>query len=157
MSEAQLPETERNDNPLDLAAPVIGRVEIQSIVLAESRTARHPQVNLSQEGLQSDISVVSIEVGRNEESKLIYVFPVFRLTVKAAGEKETTPLLSIEAKFVVIYSLKSFDGLEDKNLSAFGATNGVFNAWPYWREFVQSTTMRMGLQILTVPLYRLVQ
>lgn len=155
MSEDQLSETERSENPLDLAAPIIERVEIQSIFLAESRTLRHPQANLCQGGLRSDVTVAKVEVGRNEESKSIYVCPEFRLTISTEGGAEATLLLSIDAKFVLIYSLQSFDGLEDKNLKAFGTTNGVFNAWPYWREFVQAMTTRMGLQSLTVPLFRL--
>ncbi|HEX9883411.1 MAG TPA: hypothetical protein VGA79_05555, partial [Desulfobaccales bacterium] len=30
--------------------------------------------------------------------------------------------------------------------------NPISNAWPYWREFVQSMSARMGFPALTVPL-----
>ena len=40
-------------------------------------------------------------------------------------------------------------------LELFAQANGTFNLWPYWREFVQSTSTRMGLPALTVPSYRI--
>lgn len=39
-------------------------------------------------------------------------------------------------------------------LERFARENGVFNVWPYFREFVQSCTTRMGLPALTLPLKR---
>ena len=32
----------------------------------------------------------------------------------------------------------------------------ISNAWPYWREFVQSMSTRMGFPALTVPLLEIV-
>ena len=34
--------------------------------------------------------------------------------------------------------------------------NPISNAWPYWREFVQSMSTRMGFPALTVPLLEIV-
>ncbi len=34
--------------------------------------------------------------------------------------------------------------------------NPISNAWPYWREFVQSMSARMGFPALTVPLLEIV-
>jgi len=34
---------------------------------------------------------------------------------------------------------------------AFATFNATFNAWPYWREFVQSMTSRMGLPSVVIP------
>jgi hypothetical protein len=34
--------------------------------------------------------------------------------------------------------------------------NPISNAWPYWREFVQSMSSRMGFPALTVPLLEIV-
>jgi hypothetical protein len=30
--------------------------------------------------------------------------------------------------------------------------NPIYHSWPYWREFVQSMSSRMGFPALTVPL-----
>ena len=43
-----------------------------------------------------------------------------------------------------------------EDLEAFCAMNGVFNAWPYAREFVQSSMARMNLPALVLPVMRYV-
>ena len=59
------------------------------------------------------------------------------------------------ARFELGYSLHQQTELSEGLLEEFAKTNGVFNAWSYWREFVQSTLLRMELPPLTLPLYRL--
>ena len=83
------------------------------------------------------------------EKKKIFVNARFEVSSDAdPGEKK---LLSIQAVFVVSYDIDSLDGLEPENLDAFGRMNGVYNLWPYWREYVQSTTSRLGFPPLTLP------
>lgn len=41
-----------------------------------------------------------------------------------------------------------FDRLTDKDCETFAETNGVYNAWPYVREFIQSISVRMLLPSL---------
>ena len=36
----------------------------------------------------------------------------------------------------------------------FASRNGIFNAWPFFREFVQSTVARMGMPPLMIPLFK---
>ena len=60
----------------------------------------------------------------------------------------------LEATFVLAYFLPSRVGLNQQAIQAFGERNAVFNAWPFWREFVQSTTVKGGLPPLRVPLFR---
>jgi hypothetical protein len=50
---------------------------------------------------------------------------------------------SIQAEFVLTYKVESLDNITDDHISAFGRMNGIHNAWPYWREYVQSTTARI--------------
>ncbi len=60
--------------------------------------------------------------------------PLHRLTVKATIE--------------LGYKLTAKFGAEE--LDAFARINGIYHAWPYWREFVQSSTTRSGLPPLTL-------
>ena len=39
-------------------------------------------------------------------------------------------------------------------IEAFANTDAVYHAWPYWREFVQSSMARMGLPPIMIPLFR---
>ena len=41
-----------------------------------------------------------------------------------------------------------------ETLTQFAKLNGVFNAWPYWRHFVQSATVDMGLPRIVMPVFR---
>lgn len=66
-----------------------------------------------------------------------------------------SPGLAIRAAFALDYELPPAAGFEESRLRAFAMTNGVYNAWPYWREYVQSTTTRMGLPPIIVPVFRL--
>lgn len=41
-----------------------------------------------------------------------------------------------------------------ENIDAFGRVNGIYNAWPYIREYVQSSLVRLGLPAFDLPLLR---
>jgi len=46
-----------------------------------------------------------------------------------------------------------FEASKDE-LRAFAQVNGVFNAWPYFREIIQTASARMDLPPIVIPLYR---
>lgn len=48
-------------------------------------------------------------------------------------------------------ALEEIDG---DAVMAFSQFNAAFNAWPYWREYVQSMAARLGLPSVTVPILR---
>lgn len=54
------------------------------------------------------------------------------------------PDVGLFAAFDLMYDLESTAGLHYRELQEFAEVNAVFNAWPYWRELVHSTTQRMG-------------
>jgi preprotein translocase subunit SecB len=71
-----------------------------------------------------------------------------------AVDKSDKPLAKIQADMLLLYRIENFEDLTDDHLKHFADKNAVFNAWPYWREFVQSATARMQLPTLTLPTYR---
>ncbi len=68
-----------------------------------------------------------------------------------SGASEDDPELRIEAEFRVDYRHDTSVPLVESILNAFSRLNGVYNSWPYWREFVQSTVGRMALPPLVLP------
>jgi len=72
-----------------------------------------------------------------------------------AVDKSDKPLAKIQADMLLLYRIGNFEGLTNDHFKHFADKNAVFNAWPYWREFVQSMTTRMQLPTLTLPTYRL--
>jgi len=71
-----------------------------------------------------------------------------------AVDKSDKPLAKIQADMLLLYRIGNFEGLTNDHFKHFADKNAVFNAWPYWREFVQSMTTRMQLPTLTLPTYR---
>lgn len=135
---------------LDLGAPVSRLVELDSIFIVESE-ARRKQLRGE---LPADINLsVQVKTDTVKDKRIVQVRVRFELAARydetAAGE-----LLRIAAMFLLQYRLPSFEGLSKSNFNAFGEMNGVYNAWPYWREYVQATTLRMGLPSITIPVYR---
>jgi len=73
----------------------------------------------------------------------------------AVGEQEpecAKEILRIESEFLLTYDTNLPREITDAEADAFGKMNGIHNAWPYWREYVQSTTARLGFPPLTLPL-----
>ena len=142
-------------DPLELAAPVAERVKILRIVLADSKASRtsDAESNLSQD-LDVKIDISNVEIGIDAEEGIFVVKPSFKLEAIREGSSNSSVFISIEASFVVVYSLDSITDFNENHFKAFADTNGIFNAWPYWREFVQSMINRMGLPAITVPVFR---
>ncbi len=62
--------------------------------------------------------------------------------------------MAIEAKFVLVYSFDKANKPLIEDIESFTKINSVDSAWPYWREFVQNLTVRMGFPALTIPVLR---
>jgi hypothetical protein len=72
----------------------------------------------------------------------------FDLSGQTADGKEGPHLA---AGFGAIYTIESLERFTPEQVSEFLPTIALNNIWPYWREFVQSTTVRMGLPPLQLP------
>ncbi|HDM8216520.1 TPA: hypothetical protein P0E31_001213 [Vibrio campbellii] len=68
-------------------------------------------------------------------------------------ESDITPYIEMKATFVVDY--KSQDNLTQEELKAFSKQHVAFHAWPYWREFIQSTCARLGISPIALPALRI--
>lgn len=83
-----------------------------------------------------------------------------RIDFSVIGQCETTSIglrriIRIDSGYEVDYSLRDGFQLTPAQAKAFKNGNAVFNVWPYFREYVQSTVERMGLPPLTAPFLRL--
>jgi hypothetical protein len=73
------------------------------------------------------------------------------------GVQEQDPtkrVVDLSAGLELSYRLSKEVELTPQQLRAFGKVNALYNAWPYWRELVQTTVARMGLPRLVVPVFR---
>lgn len=139
---------------MDLAARVAERVEIQGVLVSQVEAKRGPDTDTRDDDFDVEIKIPQLGMSKDPEKGRFWVFLTFELSGTGKGEGVDETALSIKATFVVTYSLDSFEDLSEENFRAFAELNGIFNAWPYWRELVQSTTARMGLDQVVVPVYR---
>jgi hypothetical protein len=77
----------------------------------------------------------------------------FRAMDSSASQQEA---LLVECSFLATYAIEPSYKPSESELNAFQAGNAIFNAWPYFREFVQTNIARMSLPIPPVPFLRLI-
>lgn len=93
----------------------------------------------------------------SEENKPIMEKILCNFRVAAFSTESPDKLvIKIEASFCTSYIFNGMGPVvpEDSadDLWYFSDINPISHAWPYWREFVQSMSARMGFPALTVPL-----
>ncbi len=156
MSDSNNAKDQSQVSPLERAVSVSQRVELRNVMLTQCGANRSPNFDPQREGTELRYGISEVRFGRGADTKTLFVLPSFNLDVLHSSEGGTDSVLSVSATFVLVYTLDSFEGISERDLEAFSVTNGVFNAWPYWREFVQSTTSRMGIPgSITMPVYRI--
>src|SRR5208282_1041605 len=64
-------------------------------------------------------------------------------------------ILSVSTTVELRYQLPRGSSFSAADLRRFATVNGVYNAWPYWRELIQNLSVRMNLPPLTLPLFRI--
>lgn len=84
-----------------------------------------------------------------------YVIEFGARTVEPQDESESSSKVdAVKTIFETIcrfnVDFSASEELSDESLSSF-AKNAVHNAWPYWREYIQSTCARAGLPNIEVP------
>jgi len=144
----------------DPIARLVEQVSLTDLRLVGSQTAMSmtgtsfPQAIEHLEHLQQQIDIESA-VGQID--KVDHIRCVIRCTIGVKSREppqEDAPHFHIEAAFELVYRVDSLEGISEELVTEFGQRNALYNAWPYWREFVQSMTTRMGLPALRIPLLR---
>ena len=140
-------DNKKDNGSLELALEVSDRVELSDIHLIRcvSDLLSFPTET------DNECEVTGhADANVDQDNNTIFVVVHFNLhTANNNGEE----LAKISADFLLIYKAKSLDGLSKSNYDAFASYNGVFNAWPYWREFVNNMTARLKLPPLTLQVY----
>jgi uncharacterized membrane protein len=77
-----------------------------------------------------------------------------KLTASLKFEYRSEPAtLSVVVSFAVTYLLTGTVSADDAR--AFAKVNAMFNTWPYVREILQNTAVRMGAPVPQVPLLKI--
>lgn len=135
------------------ALSVSRRVSINGISL-KRHEARVTNLTDEFPSLMSETRSHSVRRDTDSDSILIDASFRFAMAYDTDESKEKPPVM-VSATFGLLYAIEDVGSVSEEELNAFGEVNGIFNAWPYWRELLQSTLSRMGLPSITLPIYRI--
>ena len=132
---------------------VSDRVQLKDVRLISCKCDQTPEATLGKKSYNIDYSTeVQVDKGNG------YIIVTAKFHFEAFAESRTQkPVILIDASFLLAYKVEHFEGLTQKGFKQFANLNGIYNAWPYWREFVQNTVTRMGLPSLSIPVFRIVE
>jgi len=133
---------------MDLTVALAPRTRIEEVRLANS-TVRSQDSRMARPWKVDCTFTARTDI--DQEAKKLVVHAFLTAFAKAGAESDTADEpMRIEAEFILVYAVDSLDGIEREQAAAFGRMNGIHNVWPYWREYVQSTTVRLGLPPLVL-------
>lgn len=73
----------------------------------------------------------------------------------ATPESDALEAFRIECTFAAVYSIRPDYQPSELELNSFHGGNVIMHCWPYFREFAQSSTVRMEFAPPPIPLLRL--
>jgi hypothetical protein len=125
------------------------------------RTPLNPQGDL---GIHIDVTQAVAEA---MEGNRISVLLNLEAVVKSAapeGEAGTNAptdgdqpdyVARIVGTYLIGYEIEAGAEPTESQLAEFARGNGLFNVWPFWREYVATSLLRSGLPSLLVPILKL--
>lgn len=137
----------------DAGLLVSDRVQLKDVRLVSSKCDQTPEAASGKKTYDINYST---EVQVDRKSGYVVVIAKFHFEVFIES-KTSQPVILIDASFLLSYKIENFEGLTKKGFERFANLNGIYNAWPYWREFVQNTIVRMGLPSLSIHVFRIVE
>jgi hypothetical protein len=141
--------------PIDRIKALIAAVEIQGIRLVEISAST--RIRSAEEVGPVTLSAKTSTVVRDRQKDgTFFILTIIEAQLTPKDEEENS-VFTVRAGFELRYQLPSDFAASVSELATFARLNGVYNAWPYWRELIQNTLARMNLPPVTLPLLRMGQ
>lgn len=141
---------------------VIEQDEVGRKLAVEVHSNTYPKgIRLSKADVRSGDGVLAAEVSSavsfKAKGKVLQCGPedlIIEAQLHMSAETDgaqKAKIAEVGCTFEAIYALKPGFEMTLAHAKAFAAANALFNVWPYFREFLQSTTVRMGLPPIVAP------
>jgi hypothetical protein len=153
------------DLDMEIAAKVAKIAVLQEIYLVDAKASRDPLIVAPEDlTLEHKCSAEILEYDKEKKLRsMLYNFRVFAFN----GKSSAKVVMKIEASFCASYVYKTLPDplLQEDDISVENLLteveyllkiNPISDVWPYWREFVQTMSTRMGFPALTVPMLEIV-
>lgn len=128
----------------------IQRLQIQSICLLKLDVERPESDPLGEWTLE-----LNYKAKGRHDGPTVTALVEMSLTARPAEAAGDATSFRIASTFRIVYLLAPGPQVGDDEAQRVADTNGVFNAWPYFRELLQSTLARCGLPAVLLPLARI--
>jgi preprotein translocase subunit SecB len=123
---------------------ILDGLELKNILMSNLKASiKH---ELFSEGLT--VSIKDSSSYENKEDEVI-IRNTYRLTAK---NKERKIALKIEATYILVFETKEI--ITDNFFEVYEKISLPLNVWPFFRELVNSTTARMNIPPITLPLLK---
>lgn len=140
---------------LDLAKTVAMHVQLHGVALQKAAVASAVDTTRPPQELELQQSHRASYQRAESSPEWLEVYLDFDFRARDSQTAETPlDVVDLHATFVLRYSVPAEEEFSPEALAQFAWLNGSYNAWPYWRELVQTVTGRVGLSAITVPVYR---
>ena len=131
---------------------IVSVVQIESVRLCEGICRSFVKPDEVAEAIDARLSHAHSIVEAEDKEKLL-VRVTFRCQVQKE-DNEKAEQAEIFGVFELSYRIPGKESFSSDELEEFAQVNAVFNAWPYWREYVQASLVRMGMPIIMIPVFR---
>ncbi len=142
---------QKTQESAELAFLVSERVVILEVSLVAARLTRRRT---------RDDAEFTVNVERGAQAKMetesgrLYVQARLNFSAHDASSSNNAKQIEVDTTYELVYEVRDQANLTQAHYDAFADMNGIFNAWPYFREFLQSSLARMGLRPFTLPVLR---
>lgn len=137
---------------MSLAAKVAAAANIADVRLIKSATSLE-EIDFNE--ATAARTVIGHGYTRDPARDAVVVFCALRYEcANESAESKANPPLVVDATFALTYLVTGLAAFTDDELEAFSKLNGMFNAWPFWREFLASSISRMNAPPVTAPTFR---
>ncbi len=138
-------------NPFELAAVVAECVELIDVHVVDCKAG--PAHAPAAEGPRD--RMVPIEVAYRVEGRRLEIRQRFIAATPPVADNQGGDTLAIDCTLQLTYELATDPAeVPEASIEAFAHINGLFNAWPYWREFAQNLAARMDRPGFVLPVFR---
>jgi len=125
---------------------------LKSVDLVSIRFSKY-NVKSNKKNIESEMNIdVKYKTSYEIEPNDTMATATIAYTLKAYKKFKKNFVLQIECVMEVV--LESRSSFNEDFLDIYLDVNLNYNAWPYFREFVQDTAQRIGIPPLTLPFYK---
>jgi hypothetical protein len=140
---------------IERAALVARQVQIRSVGLRSAQLTSDVDPLTPPEELRLDQKYRARYEMPEGKANQIHVYVDFQFTAfDSASEEGDAEVVRLESTYLLVYELEGSEDVPEDAFEHFATLNGTYNAWPYWRELVQTVTGRVGLSPIVVPVFR---